>query len=100
MCIRDRPEAPWLTPQTPFLLETFAQRAGEAGAWNKESLLTLGREIAKEYDGGLAIIGQPLRLALTGGTNSPSIFEVVVLLGEDLFTARVQRFVQRLRQSA
>lgn len=94
------PSAPWLTPQTPFILEAFAQRAREKGSWDKESLLTLGREIAKEYDGGLAIIGQPLRLALTGGTNSPSIFEVVTLLGEDLFMTRLERFVQRLRHSA
>ncbi|MGD1997727.1 MAG: glutamate--tRNA ligase family protein [Candidatus Dependentiae bacterium] len=94
------PEAPWLTPQTPFILDAFVQRAQKGEAWDKESLLTLGRQIAKEYDGGLAIIGQPLRLALTGGINSPSIFEVVALLGKDLFMTRVQRFVQRLRQDA
>jgi glutamyl-tRNA synthetase len=36
-------------------------------------------------------IGQPLRVALTGRTASPSLFEVLAILGRDTSLARLER---------
>ena len=37
----------------------------------------------------LGKIAQPVRVALTGGTASPGIFEVMVVLGQDQTLARL-----------
>ncbi|MEO8705923.1 MAG: hypothetical protein ABI867_38180, partial [Kofleriaceae bacterium] len=38
-------------------------------------------------------VGQPARVALTGRTASPSLFDVLVLLGRDVALARLDRAV-------
>jgi glutamyl-tRNA synthetase len=38
-----------------------------------------------------ADIGQPVRVALTGRSASPSLFEVLVILGRDVALARLSR---------
>lgn len=40
----------------------------------------------------------PMRLALTGRTNSPNLFEVIEVLGKERCLNRFQRFLQMLRQ--
>jgi glutamyl-tRNA synthetase len=40
-------------------------------------------------------IGQPLRVALTGRTASPSLFEVLARLGRDVSLARLARAATR-----
>jgi glutamyl-tRNA synthetase len=42
----------------------------------------------------LPLIAQPLRIALTGGTNSPGIFELIVCLGKKETIARIQKLQQ------
>jgi glutamyl-tRNA synthetase len=47
---------------------------------------------AQQHAGGqLGGIAQPLRIAVTGGTVSPAIFETLALLGRDASLARIRR---------
>ncbi|HEY0840128.1 MAG TPA: glutamate--tRNA ligase, partial [Vulgatibacter sp.] len=46
--------------------------------------------IAAKHEVGLGKIAQPVRVALTGGTASPGIYEVIALLGRDESLARIE----------
>lgn len=59
--------------------------------WNKESLESFCKEWAEKTSKKLGDIAQPLRIALTGGTVSPPIFEVMEILGKKETLARLNR---------
>ncbi|HSL60172.1 MAG TPA: glutamate--tRNA ligase, partial [Desulfotignum sp.] len=50
------------------------------------------QEIMAEFELGLGKLAQPLRVAITGTTVSPGIFEMLLALGKG-------RTVQRIRQA-
>ncbi len=57
-------------------------------------VMSLCKNIAKTHtDGKLGRIGMPLRAALTGRTQSPSIFNVAAILGKDEVLARLKAVI-------
>jgi glutamyl-tRNA synthetase len=48
----------------------------------EKALEALFNDLATAKGLGLGKIAQPVRVALTGGTASPSIYDVVILLGK------------------
>jgi glutamyl-tRNA synthetase len=65
--------------------------------WTQESLEEVSRGLAEELGIGAGKLFQPLRLALTGSSASPGIFDVLVLLGRERSLDRIQRAVNILR---
>jgi glutamyl-tRNA synthetase len=59
-------------------------------SWTKEELEGYIRQIAEERSLKLAKATQPLRVALTGRTISPSIFDIMHVLGKDKTLERLQ----------
>ena len=57
--------------------------------WNRESLELLTATVAQAHDVKLGKLAGPLRAALTGRTVSPSVFDMMVLLGRDETVARL-----------
>ena len=51
--------------------------------WNKEDIHQCIIEVAESFEMKLGKIGQPLRVAVTGGSTSPPIDVTVELLGKD-----------------
>ncbi|MHC4589300.1 MAG: hypothetical protein ACYTAQ_08160, partial [Planctomycetota bacterium] len=55
---------------------------------------------ADEHAGGkLGKVAQPLRIAVTGGTVSPAIFDTLAILGRDPVVARIDRCLALRRES-
>ena len=52
---------------------------------------TIGTYAEQSAGGNLGKVAQPLRVAVTGGTVSPGIFETLSLLGRDAVLARIDR---------
>jgi glutamyl-tRNA synthetase len=52
-----------------------------------------------EKRGGTLKIHQPIRVALTGGTASPGLFEVMDVLGRDEVIRRLTSAVKRIRSN-
>ena len=50
--------------------------------WGEEALLAAVKEFAENEDTKLGKVAQPLRAALTGSNISPSVFEVMAVLGQ------------------
>ena len=64
--------------------------------WNDEALEQALRSLAEKMEIGAGKLFQPLRVALTGSSASPGIFDVLVLLGRERAGKRVERATQRL----
>lgn len=67
----------------------------ENDQWTEESLENLAREIAEKNDLKLGKIAQPMRAALTGSTVSPSIFEIMTVLGPESSLKRLINLTQK-----
>jgi len=63
------------------------------GALEHDSLETLFKKIAEEAELKLGKLAQPVRVALTGSTASPGIYEVILLLGKATTLKRLNEAV-------
>ena len=57
--------------------------------WTTDALEATTKSLADRLELGLGKLAQPMRAALTGTTQSPGIFDVLVLLGRDEALARI-----------
>ena len=62
---------------------------------DEESLKEPLEELMKQYEIGFLKIAQPLRIAVTGGTESPGIFETLSCLGKDEVLKRMKKTIDR-----
>jgi glutamyl-tRNA synthetase len=87
----------WKNPDEArsLLSATLAALAG-APDWTLEALENVLRTLAEARGIGAGKIFQPLRVALTGLTVSPGIFEVLVLMGRDLSLKRIEQALNQL----
>ncbi len=72
-----------LTPDSKALLARLATALEGVADWNEKPLEEAVRRFAESENVKLGQVAQPLRVALTGSTASPGIFEVVAILGPD-----------------
>ncbi|MBN43045.1 MAG: glutamate--tRNA ligase [Alphaproteobacteria bacterium] len=71
-------------------LKALAELLQKATSWNEIKLDRMVRDFAECRDLKLGKIAQPLRAALTGSHVSPSIFEIMAVLGRDETLARLE----------
>lgn len=72
-----------LTPAIHAPLELLVRRLGELERWAPEDLHGAVTAVAAECGIGFGKLGQPVRVAVTGGTVSPPIDVTLDLLGRD-----------------
>jgi len=73
------------------VLERVAALVEAKGTGDSEALEQGVREIAEQMDLKLGGVAQPVRVALTGRTFSPGIFEVMGFLGDERVMGRLNR---------
>ena len=88
----------WVTDQTPKVLEEFSKALDEMEELHHDPLLAKAKEICKEHEVKLVGLAQPLRLAITGSSCSPGIFELMTALSRDEIKNRIQKLIERLRE--
>jgi glutamyl-tRNA synthetase len=87
-----------LTSEMAPLLEEIAQELAALPDFTPAAMEPVLHRMAEEKTGGkLGKLAQPMRVALTGGTVSPGIFEVMDVLGRDEVVRRLLRAVERIR---
>ncbi len=79
-----------LTGDAPTLLAACLDTLGAIEPWDAENLESALRGKADDLGVGFGKIAQPIRAALTGSNASPSLFEVVEILGKDECLARLR----------
>jgi glutamyl-tRNA synthetase len=83
-------------PATTELLRVTHDALAAAPDWTVETLEHVLRSLANARGTSAGKIFQPLRVALTGLTVSPGIFDVLVLLGRDSSLSRICTAIQYL----
>ncbi len=66
--------------------------------WDSESIKHTIKETVKEKGVKFPVVGMPLRLALTGCNNSPSVDKVAEILGKDETVGRLNRLISEFTE--
>ncbi|MEM7828171.1 MAG: glutamate--tRNA ligase [Candidatus Aenigmatarchaeota archaeon] len=87
----------YLKPETlPYLL-LIKEEIAKSEHLDPKAIESRIRQLAKERSIKLVEIAQPIRVALTGGTVSPPIFDVMDVLGREESIRRIDRAVDWIR---
>lgn len=79
------------------ILAEVGKRLAALEPLTPESIEAMLRSLAEEKQVGLGKVAQPLRVAITGTTISPPIFEAVEMLGLPRTLARIQRTLKQFQ---
>jgi glutamyl-tRNA synthetase len=83
--------AKFLKPETAPLLRELADRLERIESWEPPAIQRVFEAVMAERQLALGKLAQPVRVAVTGGTASPGIFEVLDVVGRDRTLARLRR---------
>ena len=86
----------FLTPAIARSLNKFAERVKTVAPFSKETLEPVMQTVLEEDHLKMGKFAQPLRVAITGRTFSPGIYEVMELLGKDRTLNRLERALNRI----
>ncbi|MEZ4546843.1 MAG: glutamate--tRNA ligase [Thermodesulfobacteriota bacterium] len=87
----------FLTPETRAVLKDLSERIA-SGEFTSDGLHADFEKIMEEREIKMGAIAQPVRVALTGGTVSPGIFEVMEILGKEEVLKRLGRAVDYISE--
>jgi len=94
-------EAAWKKVMKPSVAEPLAAgrdalEALEAGLWTADGLEAALRELMEAQEIGARKLLQPIRVAISGSSVSPGIFESLAALGRERSLARIGEALSRL----
>lgn len=87
----------YLTPAVAPALTKVRDRFAADPTFAKESLEAAFKQIIEEEGMKMGQLAQPVRVALTGRTASPGLFEVIDLLGKSRTLLRLDRAIARAK---
>ncbi len=90
----------FLTQAVAPILNEFADQLEREGEFAKDSQERILKAIIQAHELKMGKVAQPLRVALTGRTVSPGIYEVMALLGKERTLQRIRAAVDRARNSS
>ncbi|MBF7073158.1 glutamate--tRNA ligase [Glaciecola sp. MH2013] len=80
-----------LRPVAKTALETIKKNLMNIAQWNPESIQACINDTAEELEVGMGKIGMPLRVAVTGGGNSPSLDITLNLMNKEQVAQRIDK---------
>ncbi len=81
-------------------LELAAQHLNALEQFTEKNLEDALKQVMEETDLKFGKIAQPLRVALTGTTVSPGIFEMILALGREKTLSRIEHALEHIRSQA
>lgn len=81
----------WVKTATPILLTALLEKLSALDNWASEDIQAAVQSVVDEHQVGFAKVAQPVRIAVTGGTQSPSIDQTLELLGREVSMQRLLR---------
>ena len=67
----------------------------QTATWQRTELEEVVGALAREHELGLGKLAKPLRAALSGRLSSPSVFDMMIVLGRDETIARIDDAITR-----
>jgi len=77
------------------MLKIVREKLAAMGEFTEQGIEDMLRSLAQEHNVGLGKVAQPVRVAITGTTISPPIFDSVQLLGKQNTIARIDNTLKR-----
>ena len=68
--------------------------------WNQESISEALKSVCEKHEIGFGKIGQPIRIAVTGGTQSPSIDQTLILLDQETVVDRIDAAIEYIKENS
>ena len=88
----------FLTPQSSRLILKLRKELSKIDTFTSENIKSAFHRVMDEEAVKLGKLAQPVRVAITGGTISPGIFETLSLLGRDRSLHRLDAALGRVNQ--
>jgi glutamyl/glutaminyl-tRNA synthetase len=85
------------TEQSALYLEKLKTALEAVGSFTPKDIENATRVVIEDLKVSAGELIHPVRVALTGGTVSPGIFEVIAFLGKDKTTARLDKVAKKIR---
>ncbi len=85
-------------PALPELLEALRDRYSQLPSFDKDALEAALRALSEERGVKAGVLIHPTRMALSGATGGPPLFDLVELVGREKTQGRFDRFIAFLRQ--
>jgi glutamyl-tRNA synthetase len=89
----------YLTPQVLDLLSDLKDRINKLESFDQKSLEELFIKFLDDHNIKLKEIAQSIRVALTGKTVSPGLFEVMEVLGKEKVLHRLNRAIEHIKKA-
>jgi glutamyl/glutaminyl-tRNA synthetase len=87
----------WQKEDVVESLEILMARFISDNDWDEVSLEKIIRGMAEEKNISAGKVIHPIRLALTGNTASPGLFEMMVLLGKETVIKRIENAISYIK---
>jgi glutamyl-tRNA synthetase len=84
----------FLTDGTKLMLEEITSRMEALTEFTEASLEDLHKQFLEDHDIKFKAVAQPIRVAIMGKTQSPGLFETMVVLGKEQTLARLRRALE------
>jgi glutamyl-tRNA synthetase len=94
----EKADRKFLKPEIVGLMQETRERLGGLGDFTQKSLEGVFLRILDEKKIKLGEIAQPLRVALTGTSVSPGLFEVMEVLGKEAVLRRMDKALRHIAQ--
>ena len=79
-------------------LSALASKFELLDQWNAEAIHQVVQDVTTELGLNMGKVGQPLRVAVTGGSFSPPIDQTVEIIGRENTLSRIQRAITKISQ--
>jgi len=90
----------WIIPESIKYLKFLIERLECQDDFSVEGFSSVIHAVCNELSIKLVKLAQPIRIALTGSSASPGIFELLSVIGKEESIARLKTFVAFLEKSA
>jgi len=84
----------------PSLLEKMKKEIEGMAFFTEEALEEIARSLSRELSLSTSKVFHPLRVALTGRTKGPGLFELAMVLGKEEVLRRIDRTLKMLKRTA
>jgi glutamyl-tRNA synthetase len=93
--LEDEAATKFLTPTVAPFLKKLTERIASLPAFSKPALEACFKTLVEEEGLKMGQLAQPVRVALTGRTASPGLFEVMEILGPERTRLRLRQGMER-----
>ena len=83
----------FLTDEAKLLIKKIITKLSVLDDYSVENIESLFKKTVEEEEVKLGKLAQPVRVALTGATVSPGIYDVILLLGKEETLKRLKNIV-------